>query len=165
MPVRVKKQFCSLSKFTNVSILYIFSYRSQIGIMITVEGDFRNPNPFRVFTRALCSICRQNFIGIRVGHVNRFPRELWGYQYHTHNIHRSSRIRNPCSDCFESESCAIAQHSPARSNRWLSDERSHLFLPPFCINHPPSPIWLRFTLQKTVLQLYALKIDQKDIFS
>ena len=32
-------------------------------------------NPFRVFTRTLCSIYRQSFIEIRGGHLGRFPRE------------------------------------------------------------------------------------------
>ena len=34
-------------------------------------------NPFRVFTRALCSIYRQSFIEIRGGHLGRFPRKSY----------------------------------------------------------------------------------------
>ncbi len=32
-----------------------------------------NPNPFRIFTRALCSIYRRSFIEIRGYHLGRFP--------------------------------------------------------------------------------------------
>ena len=36
----------------------------------------KNPNPFRVFTRTLCTIYRQKIIEIGRGHVERFPGQL-----------------------------------------------------------------------------------------
>jgi len=40
-------------------------YKVRIKAFITFEETDRNPNPFRIFNRVLCSIYRQKFIEIR----------------------------------------------------------------------------------------------------
>ncbi len=55
--------------------VHIMLYRGKIKTRITFEGSDMHSNPFRVFTRALCSIYRQQIIEIRDGHLGRFPRQ------------------------------------------------------------------------------------------
>ena len=48
---------------------------------IAFERSSRNPNPFRVFIRALSSNYRPKFIEIGVGHPGRFPRKSHGKKF------------------------------------------------------------------------------------
>jgi hypothetical protein len=51
----------------------IMPYISKIKTFIALEGSARNPNPFRVFARVLCSIYRQTFIEIQRRASQEFP--------------------------------------------------------------------------------------------
>ena len=50
-------------------------YKIKVKTSIIFEGINGNSNPFRVFTRMLWPIYRQNFIEIGRGHLGRFPRQ------------------------------------------------------------------------------------------
>ncbi len=58
---------------------------------ITFERSTCNSNPFRVFTRVLCSIYRRSFIEIRGRYMGRFPRE-WACPEVVSKAHRTGQL-------------------------------------------------------------------------